>query len=152
MNPVRLLGGWLLLCGLAAGGAYFAMDEVDRRVDLVKYDLRAKVGLSSAQVQPPPAPTPTPNPPGGSAPPIVAPPPQPQPQPQPPVTHIPPGPAPVQPIAGGGGAAPGRSGQVQPPIGGGVTPPVSGGGNPPVNPPGGQVAPIPNAPPSIPTP
>ena len=174
MSPVRLLGGWLLLCGLAAGGAYFAMDEVDRRVDLVKYDLRAKVGLSSAQVQPAPAPLPNPPTPGpgagGSVAPVVAPPPQPQPQPQPPVSHIPPGggTTPVQPVTGGGGPGQGRPGQggiVRPPSGGGgVTPPVggggatpggggaapSGGGNPPVvTPPGGQVAPIPNPQPPL---
>jgi len=139
MNLARLVGGWLLLCGLSAGGAYFAMDEVDRRYDLSKYDLRAKVGLSSVPAQPPvvaPGTGPQPAPvqpgggsqgPGGSPAPIVAPPPQPAPAPSSGTKSPAPIVTPVQPAPSGGGSrAP-----VQPGGGRSIPAPAPSGGSAP---------------------
>jgi hypothetical protein len=49
----QLVGGWLLLCCLSAGGAYFAMEEIDRRYDFSKRDLFAKAGPVSSPVPAP---------------------------------------------------------------------------------------------------
>jgi hypothetical protein len=158
VNPARLIGGWLLLCSLSAGGAYFAMDEADRRFDLAKYDLRAKVGLSSTP-SPAPQPGPQPVPPsggGGSQPPSVAPPPQlptqpapqqpgpgsqgpvitppqtPTPQPAPPRQTAPsksPGGQPTGPTGPAGGNSPQPNPSRQNPPGGSPSAPVNPPGN-----------------------
>lgn len=130
MNLLKLLVGWLFLAGLTAAGTYYAMDEVDHRVGLARFQLHEKLGLTryaGAQVQPPVVtPSPTVVQPPVVQPPVVQPPvvpPQVVPPPSVPPTVVP---SPVNPS----------------PIG--VTPPPYSKPTPaPVNPHPGPVTPSP---------
>jgi len=87
VNALKLLVGWLFLAGLTAAGTYYAMDEVDHRVGLARYNLHEKVGaIRYASVPAPPGPIPLP--------------PAPVPIPVPAPTSIPPSPIPVSPSPG----------------------------------------------------
>jgi hypothetical protein len=45
VNAARLIFGWLFLAGFTAAGTYYAMDEVDQRVGLSRFQLHEKLGL-----------------------------------------------------------------------------------------------------------
>jgi hypothetical protein len=65
MNSLRLVFGWLFLTALTAAGTYYAMDEVDQRVGLARFNLHEKLGITRYAAAPTPKPipvTPTPTP------------------------------------------------------------------------------------------
>ena len=110
MNALKLLVGWLFLAGLTAAGTFYAMDEIDHRVGLARFNLYEKLGVAQYAAAPappsplpaPPAPAPVnPNPPPSpqppisnpTIPPVVNPNPGPGPVVQPPASNPPPGPA-----------------------------------------------------------
>jgi hypothetical protein len=63
MNSLRLVFGWLFLTALTAAGTYYAMDEIDQRVGLARFNLHEKLGITRYAAAPKPilvTPTPTP--------------------------------------------------------------------------------------------
>src|SRR6185369_6898026 len=47
---LKLVFGWLFLAGFTAAGTYYAMDEVDHRVGLARFQLHERLGIIRYQV------------------------------------------------------------------------------------------------------
>ncbi len=54
MNLAKLVFGWVFLAGFTAAGTYYAMDEVDHRIGLARFQLHERLGIVRYQVNPNP--------------------------------------------------------------------------------------------------